>query len=328
MKELCTTIGLPIKGGKQQKLITATIDRYFEYTKEGRKVTVTKILEEPMPKPTRKDNLWIDPLIIALLRSLIDITPIDRESDKTYHAYISNYELALCLGICNDYFHFARLEHNKLDVKDGITADFFSAASKRFWYVASVCKASLTSRKIVTNRTVWRYYLKEDSQRVNILEADDNLAAKIDERFKKTMLEYGFKDVNKFALLKSRKVSDFYTTFNRRLYCELGIIGAHETIKFSFTKYIFTQLDTLYADLENVEVKSIVNKDICMFLAEKSEEYIKHKMILQVYKAKPLAEQKDYIRLQYEELINEFIKLSPEYSNINFDNFNNQQEPI
>jgi hypothetical protein len=94
MKELCTLVGLDTKGGKQQKLSVATLERYLSYTKVGRKVTVTEIYEFPMPKPISKDNLWINPPIIALLRYFTSNVAIDRNTNDVYHVYINNYELA------------------------------------------------------------------------------------------------------------------------------------------------------------------------------------------------------------------------------------------
>jgi len=51
-KELCLFLDMPIKSGRSKQLQLSDLSRYFIYTKEGQKITITEIFKEPLPSKT------------------------------------------------------------------------------------------------------------------------------------------------------------------------------------------------------------------------------------------------------------------------------------
>lgn len=65
-KELCNYLGVPVKSGKSKQLQTEDWNRYFESTKDGNKIIITKVYDTPKEKVnhrTGNNNKNIKPMI-------------------------------------------------------------------------------------------------------------------------------------------------------------------------------------------------------------------------------------------------------------------------
>lgn len=60
-KHLCETLRLPIKTGKAKQIQLKNLERFLQYEKQGHKIVVTEVYEEPLPKvENRGKNLVTD----------------------------------------------------------------------------------------------------------------------------------------------------------------------------------------------------------------------------------------------------------------------------
>ena len=114
-RELCRALGEEIKGGKAKELQLTDWQRFFKYTKNGIKFTITDIYEVPLKKEDGRSAGNNTPEYIKLVELLIlDLLAKDISDGGTGELLLSKNTILLALKLINYNYSFCKQRTHKL----------------------------------------------------------------------------------------------------------------------------------------------------------------------------------------------------------------------
>lgn len=267
---LCKLLDIKQSSGKSKQLTLESLKRYCSYTRDKHKFHIKEVYEVPITKAVRSNSKWITDIEIVLLDYLAR-TLVDKDKDTVKFVYMSKRELILLIGLCREVFFTDRLEALTVPILDKTQAeiDFFADSSQQINNIVRSLLSNLTARRIVYIRE--SVYLYRENGKVK--EANEVLATKISEVYGKCLSHPKINASSEFIVAAKGLSELYYNMADSMLKDELGLVGVHSRISFSFTNYLEERITKMKQSLEFVRGKRLeTNNKMLDFLDKKLHE--------------------------------------------------------
>ena len=304
---LCSFIERPATKGASTK-VYAELSRYAEYTKEGHKITINKLISPPLPRPLHKNSIWADRIMLSILLELANTPSLTKTPTTTY---MKAYDLNILVGLCNKDFYFKRAEQEleKVDASNKAILDskFFLIATNKFGSIMTAVKRCMTNRCSVVFEDVWRYSINDV-----LYEADEGQKIAINKIRADTLelinLREGTNLKTNTVFVSSYK-KEFYTRTTTAYKEELGITDVKKWVKFLYDKSIYTRISYLQNELclQEETVKLLTNTHLINFVRRRIQQVLEGRTYLPSMLL-TVEQQKEIDIEGFEELIEECLK--------------------
>ena len=285
--EVCEVLGVKPTKGNAMKTHVAMLGRYCKYTRHGHKYIILEVYETPLPKPTRKDSIWIDQVSLGVMKTAWEYIVEEEKPTRgevISYAYMKKYELAIACGLCNKNYYIDRRstilasEEEEQDARmAALTLEFYDISNSKISNILSTVYKSLYRKYGVVIKQVYLCKIVggETYEASHIIES--RIAA-----MKINVLAAINKDNSVFLDLRTIYISPYRGKFiqklNRELRAELGIVELATTIKVLLPKRKWKQVVT-GIEASILPGTDTISQKIVLYMASKMKERIGYAVV-------------------------------------------------
>ena len=236
-RKLCDAIGTPAYNGNQRIAQIKEFKRYFSYETEGRKITITEVYDEPLPKESRiANNSKYTRLVQDVLIKYLSEQPGEK-------VYLTQLRLWQILGLVNAKYanFYDNIEQlKKIDERLAYfhIKDFFNRASCKNSGIVKRSLESLQRRHLLLVDDVYIVVELADKDNKNSIsinrEATESERKYIMKTKRKLLEEMGFETEVQIRL--SRRKKAYYNALSETFLDEQGWVSVYSAFKIIYNK--------------------------------------------------------------------------------------------
>lgn len=152
-RALANLLGEPIKGGASKKYQLQEWERYFSFSLQGHKITITKIYKVPQEKIDGRvkggKSKWFDTIAPEFLDFCVEEYKLFGESTL----YFTRLDIMEGIGLCNEYYRQGRSAnpdtHCNIGIPEWEYTDFFNMTDKCFNSVVDQLLINLRNQYVI-----------------------------------------------------------------------------------------------------------------------------------------------------------------------------------
>lgn len=256
-KDLCTKLDIPYySSGNQKKAQLKELQRCFEFENANRKLIITKIYDEALPKIR---NVAANAVYVKYVECIL-LSQLAKQPDNKI--YMTNQQLYYLLGMVNEKFIKYAKNYKLLEDKDNNLThidikEFYERCNANLPDILNSSLNSLVRRVLIEHDKVYMIGIKNSDGEIIYHEASDDERSEILKVKREVMTEFGV-EIEIQIYLQGKK-EKYYEKLNEKFIEEYEWYNVYQTNKIIYCQK--TAIQALPADKEKFQ-KLMLNNEV------------------------------------------------------------------
>ena len=268
-KDLCDKLDIPYySSGNQKKAQLKELQRCFEFENVNRKLIITKIYDEPLPKIR---NVAANALYVKYVECIL-LSHLSKQPDNKI--YMTNQQLYYLLGMVNERFiEYAKNYKLLEDKSNNLTyidiKEFYERCNANLPDILNSSLNSLVRRVLIEHDKVYMIGIKNNDGELIYHEADDDERSEILKVKREVMTKFGV-EIEIQIYLQGKK-EEYYEELDKEFKDQYDWYKVYQTNKIIYCQK--TAIQALPADKVKLQKLMLNNEVINKFNKQTEKIY-------------------------------------------------------